>query len=145
MGVPNDRAGESDQQSVPSPERVISGVSFDAEAKLQAHFDARLKPPARQQRELTSYLHALEAQASEHEFLDLDLARQLTRKCEDLLDLINDDASEQTRRLVQMAVSYFIDTHDAEDDADSPIGFDDDAEVIRLVAGELGVSRGGDA
>jgi len=145
MGIPDDRAGGSEQQSLPNPGRLISGVSFDARAQLRAHFDAPLKPPAQQQRELTTYLQSLESQAAEHEFLDLELARQLSQECEALLDLLNNRTSEQTHRLVQMAVSYFIDPHDAEDDTDSPIGFDDDAEVIRLVAEELGVSRGGDA
>ena len=145
MSIPDDRAGGSEQQSLPSAEHVISSVSFDVGAQLQAHLDAPLEPPAQQQRKLTTYLQSLESQAAEHEFLDLELARQLGLECEVLLDLLNYGTPEQTHRLVQMAVSYFIDPHDAEDDTDSPIGFDDDAEVIRLVAEELGVSRGGDA
>ena len=142
MGIPhNQRRGTGSQREI-GAEGVISSISFDARAQLQTHFDAPLKPPAKQQRDLTAYLQTLHAQAAEHEFLDLELARQLVEECEALLDLLNNGTPERTHRLVQMAVSYFVDPHDAEDDTDSPIGFDDDAEVIRAVARELGISKG---
>jgi len=144
MGIPdNERPGAGSQRKF-GAEGVISGIAFDARAKLQAHHDAPLKPPAQQQRDLTAYFRTLDSLASEHEFLDLGLAQQLAQECEALLDLLNNGTSEQTHRLVQMAVSYFIDPNDAEDDTDSPIGFDDDAEVIRAVARELGVNAGED-
>jgi len=142
MGNPGEQARGPGSEAGLRLARVLAGVTFDAEGRLLPVFEAPFVPPARLQRELISYVEALQVRVAEHEFLDLELAQQLAEECEALLDLLNSGTSEQTHRLVQMAVRYFIDPHDAEDDADSPIGFDDDAEVIRAVAKELGVNAG---
>lgn len=142
MSIPDDPTAESEVRRDLHLERVLSTLSFEATLALLSHYHAALKSPVHMGYEVRAHLAGLESQTAENEFLDIQLARQLVIECDALLQNLQDGASERTHRLVQMAISYFIDTNDAEDDTDSPIGFDDDAEVIRLVAREI---NGGNA
>ena len=54
-----------------------------------------------------------------------------------MIGTIGTDSNSDHRRLVQIAVRYFIEDDDAERDSTSPIGFDDDALVVDLVVEEL--------
>jgi len=144
MGTPGDQLDGLELDPERRLSRVLASISINANSKLRPLYEAPPAPPARLQRQLTGYVQDLDANIADREFIDADLARQLAGECEVLLDLLDGGASESTHRLVQMAVGYFLDPDDAESDAASPIGFDDDAEVIRAVARELGVSLGKD-
>ncbi len=87
---------------------------------------------------LTEYVGELQQRAACTEFLDMELARKLVRQCQALVAGIHEDTSGEHRRLIQAAVRYLILDEDSEGDTASPIGFDDDALVIELVAKAVG-------
>ncbi|MEM9693857.1 MAG: hypothetical protein AAGA56_15020 [Myxococcota bacterium] len=70
--------------------------------------------------------------------VDLKLVDALTDTSLELLGSLQDDTPEQTRRLVQAAVRYFVIEDDADRDLDSILGLDDDAEVLNAVVAHLG-------
>lgn len=86
--------------------------------------------------QVLKYLQVLESEATDSEFIDLELARHLGSRCLALLEVYGPGPSEQ--RLIQAAVTYFIEADDAEGDTTSPIGFDDDAIVVNEVSRILG-------
>ena len=94
--------------------------------------------------QIDAYLEHLQSLQSENEFLDLESAKRIAAQCKVLLDGLD----AEYHQLVQAGIHYFIEKDDAESDLDSPIGFDDDAEVIRLIAKEMGredvLNPGGD-
>lgn len=67
--------------------------------------------------------------AKDNEFLDVTLAEHLHRQLRSTLQSWDILDSEQ-RRILSEAVTYLIRTDDEEDDLQSPIGFEDDAEVV---------------
>ena len=71
------------------------------------------------------------------EVVDLWTAGLVERKCLALIAKIDGSASAE-RPFIQAAVLYFISEEDAEDDIDSPFGFEDDLAVADTVARELG-------
>lgn len=120
--------------------RLIAAASNEIGAILAALLDEPLRPAETMASEVREYLVHLERQASEGlEFLDLETARRVGKQCLALLDRAASlEPRETTGLLVQVAARYFIEDEDAEGDTSSPIGFDDDAEVVELVARELG-------
>jgi uncharacterized membrane protein YkvA (DUF1232 family) len=97
-----------------------------------------LRPVSKLRADVASHLQYLEHLAAEAEFLDLALARRVAGQCDALLSAIEERGSEEIRGLVQAAVLYFVEKDDVEADVISPIGFDDDAEVVALVARAIG-------
>lgn len=71
------------------------------------------------------------------EIVDHWTGNEVAWKCLALLEKL-DDADPEGRALIQAAVLYFIKQDDAEHDIESPVGFDDDLEVVDAVARELG-------
>ena len=76
---------------------------------------------------------------------DVDLANQLAANLLMLLASLQgtvgdaiQSMDEAVHRSVQVAVRYFVESDDADDDLTSPYGFDDDAEVFNGVARRLG-------
>ncbi len=90
--------------------------------------------------DLASHLGSLTAHSARHEFIDLETATLLNSVCHRLLDRLAAGDSEDHRRMVQAAVRYFLLDDDAESDLHSPIGFDDDAQVVRAVAAAVGAA-----
>jgi hypothetical protein len=82
--------------------------------------------------EVDSYLHLYRGAQRGRETLDVAHAEALARRCQQLLDTAGDNAPERHRRLVQVAVRYFVIEADAEDDV-SAGGLDDDAAVVGAV------------
>lgn len=80
-------------------------------------------------RRLTQHLRVVRAAAQENEFLDLPLAEKLHARLGDALGRWTDYDAEQ-RDVLARAVAYLVRTNDEEDDLRSPVGFDDDAEVV---------------
>ncbi len=95
-------------------------------------------PVDRLRAELAEHLAQLTDHASRQEFIDLDTAALLNSVCHKLLDRLTEASPEDHRRMVQAAVRYFILDEDAESDLHSPIGFDDDAQVVEAVAAAVG-------
>lgn len=83
------------------------------------------------------YLASLEQQKGRAERLDLKTARLLERKSIAMLEKKSAD-DEEAEKLIEAAVTYFVEYDDGDHDFHSQRGFDDDLEVIDAVARELG-------
>jgi hypothetical protein len=75
------------------------------------------------------HLDAVRGASAENEFVDLVQAELLHVKFGEALDDWG-SYDEGQRRALREAVDYLVRTDDEEDDLRSPIGFDDDAEVV---------------
>jgi uncharacterized membrane protein YkvA (DUF1232 family) len=117
-------------------DRVLAAVPAQVAALLREF----LSEPPREvdvlKREAHAYIEKLAGMRDEVEFLDLGLARRIEAQCQALLAGLDSDMDEH--QLVQAAVRYFIEENDAEGDIVSLVGFDDDAQVIALVARAIG-------
>lgn len=89
--------------------------------------------------QVETYREEVRAAAENNANVDLELAMSIAGSCLSLLATIDGDTSESHHRLVQLACRYFVEEEDEDGDLDSVIGFDDDAEVVNLVAGQLGL------
>ncbi len=117
--------------------RLLSELPPDAAQLMRDLLAEDLVPADRLRAELAEHLAQLTDHASRHEFVDLETATLLNSVCHRLLDRLA-AAPEDHRRMVQAAVRYFILDEDAESDLHSPIGFDDDAQVVKTVAAAIG-------
>lgn len=118
--------------------RVLDAAPPAIANLLRQFLDDPLRDVSELRNDINSYLQKLSDINEESEFLDLALARRVAAQCVALLDGLGPDSSQEAQQLVQVAVSYFVKDDDAEGDTDSLIGFDDDAEVVELVAREIG-------
>ena len=99
---------------------------------------APLLPIGELRRQLSAHRRLILEATQSGEFVDLGLAEHVAEACVGLLDGLTEDTPEQQRRLVQLAVRYFVRADDAEGDLTSVSGFDDDAAVLNAVARQLG-------
>ncbi len=94
-------------------------------------------PPPEELRALViAHRARAETLAADDPFIDIDRARQVAEACLALLDALPSLHAEQAS-WVAAACQYFGAVDDDEDDFDSLVGFDDDAEVVNHVAGLL--------
>jgi len=82
--------------------------------------------------QVDSYVEVFRAAQRGNEFLDVRQAESLGEQCRRLLDAVGDDAPEERRRLVQIAVRYFVIEDDGDDDMGIG-GLDDDEAVVAAV------------
>ncbi|MCM3849987.1 hypothetical protein ND486_27735 [Pseudonocardia sp. DR1-2] len=78
---------------------------------------------------LRDHLAQVRAAAEDNEFVDLELAEQLHSRLRAALGSWSTYDAEQRAALI-VAVNYLVQTDDEENDLRSPIGFDDDADVV---------------
>jgi uncharacterized membrane protein YkvA (DUF1232 family) len=88
--------------------------------------------------ELAEHVDRIKEAARANEFIDTSLAERLASACSGLLDRVDGATPEASRRLVQVAVRYFIIDDDAEPDLESVCGLDDDTGVLNAVLRHLG-------
>ena len=117
---------------------TIPGIPHESQALFDRLHDAPLATPAELRTELREYATRLSSATAANDLLDGALAQSIIRCCEGLLEMLEQDVDEATRRLVQAAVRYFVIEEDVEPDRDSLWGLDDDAVVCGAVAGHLG-------
>jgi uncharacterized membrane protein YkvA (DUF1232 family) len=117
---------------------TIPGIPHESQALFDRLHDAPLVPVAELRAELKEYAARLATTTAANKLLDATLAESITQCCEGLLDMLEQEADEATRRLVQAAVRYFVVEEDVEPDRDSLWGLDDDAVVCGAVAYHLG-------
>lgn len=115
-------------------DRVLRALSFDDGGRLREYSNEPARGTEELEAQVDGYLSTLEEKQEEHEFLDIELARKVAAQCKALLRGVD----EEYHQLLQAGIRYFIEENDAEADMESPIGFDDDAEVIALIAKEMG-------
>lgn len=127
----------------PGRDISISRVVQSLPEAVATLFDKLMREPRRSRdemrRRVASYLVSIESLAREIDYLDIDLVERIANCCHRLIETLDEDASEDHRRLVQAAVLYFVLDEDVEGDTSSLIGFDDDRLVVEAVARELGV------
>ena len=119
-------------------ERVLRALPASAAAIFEGFLAEGRVPATELRAQIPSYVAELELATRTQEFLDIGLAKKVANQCLGLLDGIDVDTSEETRKLIQAAVRYFLLEDDADSDKRSLIGFDDDARVVELVAREIG-------
>ncbi len=111
--------------------------------KIAARLDQLRRSPARSRGDLENlvraHLQRAEEAAAKDPFVDCDRARSVAGTCIALLDALP-TLSDASAAWVRAACLYFADPDDEEDDFDSVIGFDDDAEVVAHVAARVGLS-----
>ena len=79
--------------------------------------------------QLTQHLASVRATAEDNEFVDVARAETLHSRLDEALD--GWDALDQDQRgSLAEAIAYLVRIDDDEDDLRSPIGFDDDDEVV---------------
>jgi hypothetical protein len=117
---------------------TIPGIPHESQALFDRLHDAPLAPLAELRAELKAYAARIGSATAANEMLDGVLAESIIRCCDGLLDMLEKDTDESTRRLVQAAVRYFVIEEDVEPDRDTLWGLDDDAVVCGAVANHLG-------
>lgn len=95
-------------------------------------------PAAEQRKAIDTYCKRLAFSVEEFPSLDVTTALRVADQCRRLLDWAEGQEDSAARECVQVAVQYFLDEDDEEHDLQSPIGFDDDATVVALVAEAVG-------
>ena len=94
--------------------------------------------------DIHAYVTRVREAAATRDFVDVRTAVRLADELEAVLDRV-DELDAEGRSLVWAAIDYFLDESDAEADLTSPLGFDDDAEVVAALyrhcaaAGRAGV------
>lgn len=124
--------------SVPVVDQMLRGLPSPIRQIVRAFYREPVLEPDALEAQLGELSEHLETQAPHTEFMDIELARKLVRRCLALVNGLDHDTPEEHRRLIQTAVRYLILEEDSEGDTTSPIGFDDDALVIELVAKAVG-------
>ena len=85
---------------------------------------------------MSAHLEHVRDAARENEFVDAAEAIRLHMLLADALESWDDLDAEQ-RSVLTEAVTYLVRTDDDEDDLRSPIGFEDDAEVVEAALRKL--------
>ncbi len=114
----------------PKTRRIVEQLSGEASVSVQVLSD-----------ELQQYVEELDAHSSNAGFFDDRIARRIAALCWKLLDALPAEPDERQHRLTQLAINYFVLAEDAQDDNYSPIGFEDDLQVVTAVIHELGLSH----
>lgn len=78
---------------------------------------------------MDAHLDRVREAARDNEFVDIAEAERLHAQLRSALGAWDDLDGEQ-RQILSEAVTYLVRTDDEEDDVQSPIGFEDDTEVV---------------
>ncbi|MBM7572940.1 hypothetical protein [Aquibacillus albus] len=65
----------------------------------------------------------------QNEFININLAKKIKDVCLILIEKF-DTVSTEEKRYINATVNYFITSEDEEEDLFSPLGFDDDVEIL---------------
>ena len=87
---------------------------------------------------IDTYLEQVREATARNEFLNLALAERLASVLKTLLGEYDHLGSAYHQALVVGACRFFLETNDVWGDLDSPLGFDDDAEVLNAVLRDIG-------
>jgi len=113
------------------------GLPHNVRALFDEAVARDLADPGRLRDLVRNHLAAARTAAADSGLIDMELAARIGDGCLALLGGW-EDLPESHRRLVQGACFYFAESDDDEDDFESVIGFEDDAEVLNHVASRLG-------
>lgn len=121
--------------------RSLSKLSPDIRRILQKLAQEALVSQADLAHQMNVYSEGLDNRAQRAEFFDLETAKRSATLCRKLLKALPPEPSTEQHRLTQLAISYFVLEHDAEDDNESLIGFDDDLQVAMAVIEALNLQH----
>ena len=76
-----------------------------------------------------NHINRIMEETSHNEFINVKLAKKIKDICLILIDEY-DKCTTDAQRYINATVNYFIATDDEEEDLFSPLGFDDDAEIL---------------
>ena len=113
---------------------VLSTLPPKVAVVFQQCLEGRLQSSDNLRRELEQFQARMREEHERSELLDMETADKLVETCQRMLDSMSDSPAEEDHRLIQAAVKYLIREDDEEGDVESPIGFDDDALVVRAIA-----------
>lgn len=116
----------------------LPGIPYEARELWTRLLAEEPMPLASLRSELNDYNQSIVRKTRVSEDIDPTLARALVQAARRMLDLVDAGTPEETRRLIQAAVRYFILEEDAESDLDTVLGLDDDAAVMNAVARHIG-------
>lgn len=119
-------------------DRLLREAPVEARPLLQALWDTEVSAVDTMRTEVAAYRDTLSDLQTRYEFLDRSTADRIALQLDSLLSWLGAHPDPESARLVHVAVRYFVENDDGESDFDSPIGFDDDAEVVEAVARMLG-------
>ncbi|MYL37369.1 hypothetical protein [Halobacillus litoralis] len=95
---------------------------------LKEHGEVYTNPSILRQT-IENHFEKIQEATKQNEFINLHLAEKIREVC---LILINEykKVSHDEQRYINATINYFVDINDEEDDLYSPLGFDDDAEIV---------------
>jgi uncharacterized membrane protein YkvA (DUF1232 family) len=78
---------------------------------------------------IEKYMQRIEEETTSNEFINVTLANKIKDVC---MILIKDyeKVDNEKKKYIVATINYFITAYDDEEDLFSPLGFDDDAEVL---------------
>ena len=126
------------------PEGGVRTMDAQAELRSRARSVTASELVARRA-ELDAYVARVREVAAVRDFIDVRTLVRLVDRLNELLDRVG-DLDADGRALLGAAVDYLLDESDREADLVSPLGFDDDREVVDaacrlLVGGSVGRGR----
>jgi uncharacterized membrane protein YkvA (DUF1232 family) len=122
-------------------DRLLREAPVEARSLLAQLWESEVPAIEAMRTEVAAYRNSLAGLQARHEFLDAETARRIARQLDSLLAWLGANPDQDAARLIHVAVRYFVEDDDGESDFDSPIGFDDDAEVVEAVARLLGLQE----
>jgi hypothetical protein len=87
---------------------------------------------------ISSHLQEVHEALVCNEFIDISEAEEAARLAKDIAQQIDDFIGEK-REIALLAIAFFISSDDAENDLNSPLGFNDDILVLRAACNCLGL------
>lgn len=90
------------------------------------------------QAEIGGHLEKVRSALVRNEFLDFGLAERIASALDTLLATYSEIGSDHARALIVGAARFFVTADDVWPDLESPVGFDDDAEVLNAVLKDIG-------
>ncbi|QDG52090.1 hypothetical protein FIV42_15465 [Persicimonas caeni] len=142
VNTDDDKTDELEVPNVPESGGGLEEASSAMDSSVRGVFESFLEdPPERRlslQFEVNGYMSLLQEEEQRLGTVDLPLARAIANSALKLLDHVASDSFESDDySMVQAAIRYFTVAEDASSDFEEG-GFDDDAEVLNLVARKLG-------
>jgi hypothetical protein len=116
----------------------VSGIPHASRELFEQLLEEDLRPVHELFNEVKAYARLATDQGRGLSEIDTVLVAQLADVSLKLLETIVPNSSEERRRLIQASVRYFLLEEDSDNDLDSVLGFDDDAEVTNAVLRHLG-------
>jgi hypothetical protein len=119
--------------------KLLERVPAESRALVEQLLDEPLLSSVVLRGEVEAHLDLFRDAQRTNTHLDIRQAEALASRCHQLLDLVDNDAPEERRQLVQVAVRYFIIEDDGDDDVQTG-GLDDDEAVVSAVVDALSTS-----